>query len=427
MKRTPLDAWIHQKINPTLLMLTRQEIDDWQLMKLNETLAWVRTNSAFYHRHFAGLPKKINTLEEIEQFPFTTPEDVRRNPLQFVCVSQDEIQRVVTLQSSGTTGEPKRLYYTKEDQELTMDFFGVGISTLVEAGERVMICLPVEKPGSVGDLLGLGLQRIGAEPIPYGPVGDVQDALETMQSGCVDSIVGSPTQMLGLARRWRKGWQAPRTVLLSTDFVPGAIKHELEMVWECEVYNHYGTTEMGLGGGVECAAHRGYHMREADLLVEIVDPESGLVLPHSAYGEVVFSTLTRSGMPLMRYRMGDRSRILPGPCPCGTPLYTLEQVSGRFENRIAMDGGFINLADLDEAIFAIPDVLDFKASVLGQAGKYILMLEVYMLTARDVKAEIEMALSGVSELEKLELRIDFLVKPDYIPDLHKRVIVDGRK
>ena len=118
---------------------------------------------------------------------------------------------------------------------------------------------------------------------------------------------------------------------------PAAIVKGLQEIWDCAVYNHYGTTEMGLGGGVECAARRGYHLREADLYFEIIDPLTGGILEDERrYGEIVVTTLTRHGMPLIRYRTGDRSRFIPGNCLCGTLLNTLEKVSGRF-------GGLIHL------------------------------------------------------------------------------------
>ncbi len=83
--------------------------------------------------------------------------------------------------------------------------------------------------------------------------------------------------------------KAPRTILLSTDYVPAAIVDVLENIWGCKVFNHYGTTEMGLGGGVECEAYRGYHLHEADMLFEIVNPETGEPVPDGEYGEVVLA------------------------------------------------------------------------------------------------------------------------------------------
>ncbi len=415
MKLTPLDPWIQQKT-------AASDLEAWQLLKLNETLALAREKSAFYRKHLAGMPEKLENLAALRQFPFTTPEDVRQNPLRFVCVSQDEIQRVVTLQSSGTTGEPKRIYFTAADQELTIDFFGVGMSTLTEPGEKVLIFLPGETPGSVGDLLRLGLARQGRIPLPYGAVRDPNHALEALQTQQADCLVGSPTQVLGLARRWQPGSQAPRTVLLSTDYVPAAIVTALEKIWGCQVFNHYGATEMGLGGGVECEARRGYHLREADLYFEIVNPETGEPVPDGEYGEVVFTTLTRRGMPLIRYRMGDRSRFLPGKCPCGTSLRTLEKIRGRFSGFVLVGEETLKLPDFDEALFPIPGLLNFSVTVTGDGAEASLLIETEMLTGADASHLVESALRGVSSLKTT---VKCHHNPQEIVNLLKRVIQRG--
>jgi phenylacetate-coenzyme A ligase PaaK-like adenylate-forming protein len=416
MRITPLDPWIKQKTNGS-------DLEAWQLAKLNETLSLVRDRSLFYRRLFHGMPDSISSLEELRQFPFTTPDDIRQNPLQFVCVSQDEIQRVVTLQSSGTTGEPKRIYFTVDDQELTIDFFGVGMSTLVKAGERVLIFLPGETPGSVGDLLRMGLELKGVHPIPYGMVRDPFHALDMMESQHADCLVGSPTQIISLARRWNPNHKAPRTILLSTDYVPAAIVRGLERIWGCQVFNHYGATEMGLGGGVECEAHRGHHLREADMLFEIVNPETGEPVSDGEYGEVVFTTLTRCGMPLIRYRMGDRSRFIVGECPCGTKLRTLERVRGRFSGFVRVGDETLKLPDFDEALFPISGLLNFSVTVSGMRGDETLLIEAQMLTDADSTREVEKALESVSSIKKI---VRCHHNPKEMGNLLKRVIVDKR-
>jgi phenylacetate-CoA ligase len=416
MNLSPLDPWIKEKTN-------HADLHAWQLSKLNETVALVRSKSPFYKKHFEGLPEILSTLEDLRHFPFTSPEDIHQNPLQFVCVSQNDIQRIVTLQTSGTTGEPKRIFFTAKDQELTIDFFGVGMSTLTELGERVLILLPGETPGSVGDLLRLGLERIGRMPLPYGMVKDPFHALEIMQSQQVDCLVGSPTQILSLARRWEPKNKAPRTILLSTDYVPAAIVSVLENIWGCKVFNHYGTTEMGLGGGVECEAHRGYHLREADMFFEIIDPGTGEPVPDGEYGEVVFSTLTRTGMPLIRYRMGDRSRFLVGDCPCGTKLRTMEKVRGRFSGFVHAGEETLILPDFDEVLFPVAGLLNFSVTVSGSAGKEALLVEAQMLTEADSAREVEKAVKSVSSLKKTVICRH---NPKEAGSLIKRVIIDRR-
>ena len=124
MRLTPLEPWIARK---TADRGRRTAVNDYQLKQLQSTVELARAKSRFYRERLAGAPE-IETLDDLQRLPFTTADDVRADPLAFVCVSQDEIARVVTLDSSGTTGTPKRLYFTKADQELTIDFFAVGMS-----------------------------------------------------------------------------------------------------------------------------------------------------------------------------------------------------------------------------------------------------------------------------------------------------------
>ena len=265
-------------------------------------------------------------------FPFTTAEDIREHSLQLLCVSQDEIGRVVTLDTSGTTGKSKRIYFTPSDQELTIDFFQQGMSTLAEAGDRVMILLPCEREGSVGDLLAAALARLGVTPVRQGIVRNIPETLNIMHKEECKFLVGIPVQVLALARYADVAGIPIRlkSVLLSTDHVPAVIVREMEHLCGCRVFEHYGMTEMGLGGGVECEAHSGYHLRESDLFFEIVD-DAGNLVPEGQEGEVVFTTLTRQGMPLIRYRTGDVSSFIPGSCNCGSVVRRLDRITKRKE------------------------------------------------------------------------------------------------
>ncbi len=368
IKTTSLEPWIKRKITgESSGILTRKQIEDYQLVKLQETLDWVNGKSRFYTRLYSGLDSKISRFQDLVKLPFTTSEDLKDNHLDFLCVSQDEINRIVTLQSSGTTGKPKRLFFTEADQELTIDFFHHGILTLVKPKDRVLILLPGELPGSVGDLLRLGLERAGATGIVHGLVTDPEATLEQITRENINVLVGIPTQVLGLARFKDSKGHSPslslKSVLLSTDYVPRAIVQELEKAWGCKVFNHYGMTEMGLGVGLECEGFCGYHLREADLYIEIIDPTSGLPVKDGQLGEIVFTTLTRSAMPLIRYRTGDRSRFIPGPCECHTVLKRLELIKSR--DRVYLtEADYLTMADFDEVLFALDNVLDFEVILI---------------------------------------------------------------
>jgi phenylacetate-coenzyme A ligase PaaK-like adenylate-forming protein len=423
---TPLDGWIAAKIGCPDQLLSRARLQVYQLTKLRETLAWARSRSHFYQQHLANAPRNLDNLANLAHFPFTTAQDVRDQSLQFLCVSQDEIQRVVTLDTSGTTGTPKRLYFTREDQELTLDFFRAGMSTFTSPGERVLILLPVERPGSVGDLLATALTRLGAQPIKHGPVNEVATALAVLQRERVDVLVGIPTQVLALAR-YSNGLHL-KSVLLTTDHVPQSLAAAVERAWGCRVYQHYGMTEMGLGGGVECQARTGYHVREADLYIEIIDPASGQPVPEGETGEVVFSTLTRRGMPLIRYRTGDLSRFIPGTCPCGTCLPRLARITQRIGSAIAIGGQWrLTLAELDEALFAVAGVVDFTTVVSREAIRDCLRVEVMVMEGGTVGA-IAAALESIPALRaargagQLDIVVDVRDAPSTLPRPAKRTI-----
>ncbi|HTP06448.1 MAG TPA: phenylacetate--CoA ligase family protein, partial [Nitrospirota bacterium] len=150
IRKTPLEAWIASKIGMSEDTLTREQISGYQLRQLRETIERTYHNSPFYRKRMKGIADvPLTSLDDIRRFPFTIAEDIRQQGLQFLCVSQNDINRVVTLDSSGTTGSPKRLYFTPTDQELTVDFFHQGMSTLVDPGDRVLILLPGERIGSV--------------------------------------------------------------------------------------------------------------------------------------------------------------------------------------------------------------------------------------------------------------------------------------
>lgn len=116
IKQTPLQPWIADKIGCPIHLLNRDAIETYQLQKINETLQLVTRSSRFYRQKLTGFAPNITTLADLQHYPFTTADDIRRDALRFLCVSQNEIQRVVTLTTSGTTGEPKRIFFTHSDR-----------------------------------------------------------------------------------------------------------------------------------------------------------------------------------------------------------------------------------------------------------------------------------------------------------------------
>ena len=384
METSPLDSWIAKKTGA-------READalwGYQLALLEETLAYARCNSRHYRD---SLPRpeaaRIANPDDISRLPFTTGDMLADDPLAFVCAPLEEIGRIVTLPTSGTTGKSKRIFFTKDDLELAIDFFHRGMTSLARANDLVMIFLPGETEDGVGNLLKRGLERFGCEGIAYGPVSDYSDACSALASSGATCAVGLPAQLFALSRL-RPDIKL-RSVLLVSDYSSKAVMRALESAWKCETFSHYGLTESGLGGGVECSAHMGYHTREADLLFEIVDPATGERVPDGAYGEVVFTTLTRRGMPLIRYRTGDISRFVTEPCPCGSFLKLLERVSGRMNDAWSIGELKLSMPALDEALFPMPGLAGFSAELASGSGSGKLTLTLFAPGHENIVREAE--------------------------------------
>jgi phenylacetate-CoA ligase len=405
-RRTPLDAWAAAKLGLAAPRdLNRERLDAYRLQRLKDLAAHLRERSPYYRGRLAGIPAAaIQAPEDLQRLPLTPAEDLRQDPLSFLCASRDAIARVVTLRTSGTTGPAKRLYFDDSDLAATVDFFHWGMATLTAPGQRVLILLPGGAPGGVTDLLRQALDRLGAagEELEAPPTpARILAALRRRQPAC---LVGSPVQVLGLARSSQAGripWGTIHSVLLTTDYVPRAVVEVIRRTWGADVFQHYGMTEMGYGGGVECEAFSGYHLREADLWFEIVDPLTGRTIDDDREGEVVFTTLTRRAMPLLRYRTGDLARWVHGPCPCGSSLRRLGRVRGRLGAAVPLGPTLrLSLADLDEAIFPVEGVVDFQAAVHRRPDGDHLRLTLYVpeVPARDTLPEATAALRRVPVL-----------------------------
>ena len=419
MRKTPLEEWIARKIHVLPdRELTGDTIRSYQLEKLKAVIDHVSGKSPFYKERLRGISgKDLQSVDDISALPMTTTDDLRYTGPRFLCVSQSDVCRVVTLPTSGNDVAPRRIYFSADDLELTIDFFHHGMTALAHPGQRVLILMPGARPGSVGDLLAKALARAGVQGFVHGVVTDPAEAVSDIVDREIDCIVGIPTQVLSLARS-ENADQIPEgrisSVLLSSDYVPSSVINELQRVWGCKVFGHYGTTEMGLGGGVECEAFDGYHLREADVLFEVIDPASGRPLPDGQLGEVVFTTLTRDAMPLIRYRTGDLSRFLPEPCPCGTILRRLAKVRGKTHDGVPLrSGDWLRIADLDETLFAVPGGANYQASLTS--SNYVDRLELIVYPGScGHQPQLDMILGAVTGVPAIAHAVttgDLIVEP----------------
>lgn len=352
----PLDLWLARQCGARSSGELPDKLAIAQTALLRSSLRQA-VRGAFYAARLRECDLDITSMDHLERLPFTTAEDLR-NWGDFLCVSQGDVQRMVTLHTSGTTGQPKRLAFTDADLARTRDFFAVGMSQLVGAGQRLAVLLPgAERPDGVADLLRQALSAAGVEVLAPPP--EVHAAPAPDASSCVEAggepcsmpppgkalalwleqakphcLVAAPAQLALLLKHFpHRGPQGLAGILTSAEPLDDALGQALRRAWQCEILDHYGLTETAYGCAVECRAHQGFHVRELDVLIEIVDISGRKVLAQGEEGEVVITTLQRQAMPLVRYRTGDVACLLPAPCACGSPLRRLGPVRGRIERK----------------------------------------------------------------------------------------------
>ena len=430
LKTTDFEEWIIESMSLDRNNLNASNIRDYQLEKIKETLSYVIDKSPFYKEKYKDLNiSEIKSFEDFQRIlPFTSSGDIIKRGKDFICVPQDQISRIFTLKTSGTTANSKRIYFTQDDLEKTVDFFYNGMKYLASEGDRILILMRGNSYGSIGSLLSKALEKLGCKSFVVWPVVNEREILKTLKDENINLVVGLPIQIYRLAKLKNMEDKYKdlklKSVLLSGDLACDSLKALIEKEFKTKVYTHYGMTEMGFGGGVECSCLCGYHMREKDLYIEIIDPLTGLPLPKDKEGEVVFTTLNRQAMPLVRYRTGDMGRILSRSCDCSKLLPRLDYVKKRISEEISIDNIDINIGLIDNIMFKLDNLLDYKASIIN--GN-ILKIEVESLKKEKPisKEEVLEALnkSVLSSLIKdKKLIIDFQGEVEDIKNDAKRYI-----
>ena len=370
MKRTNLDTWI--ETIEGIPHLTRENLEALQLHRLNEMLKRLKDRGGIYDTY----PDRLESLSQLQTLPFTTAQMLSGHPGRFLVTSQAEVSRVISGATSGTTGPAKRVFYTWADTENTVGLFTAGISEMLNPGEKCFVAFPFTGPFGLGDLIAQAVERIGGTAIKAGFGQTFGEMLTLLEETQPETYIGFPVTLLSLIRLYGEHFPI-RRALVSGDACPKGVMEELEKALGSKLYPHYGSRECGLGGAVTCPAFEGMHMRENHIIPEIID-EAGNVLSDGEYGELVLTTIGAEAMPLIRYRTGDYTRILP-PCPCGGVTKRLDTVSRR--------EGDLSIEELDSTLFHIPELVDYRASWDGK-----LCIEAYgnVLTEEAIVAAVKL-------------------------------------
>ncbi len=305
------------------------------------------------------VPDRYGELEKrTERLPFTTEKDLTGSRPRLLEASPKDIVRIITVDTSGSTGGKKRIYFTDEDLQKTADFFTDGMAPMIDEGDRVTVFMRGSGLYSISGLLRVAVDRLNGTVIHHGETGSVEDLAEAaMQSDCLVMMPGDAAALAALHPKLR-----PKSVLLSADYIPTSVIVRIEEAWNCRIFLHWGMTETGYGGAVTARPGGPYLLRR-DLFAEIIDPETKQRLPFGKAGEIVITAPDRKGMPLFRYRTGDRGSMLIDEN--GRPALT--DLTGRLsDEKLLPDGKRISIHHLDEILYREPDLVWYEASLTSE-------------------------------------------------------------
>jgi phenylacetate-CoA ligase len=386
--------------NGKLETMGREDLAQVQIERLQSTLNRARRNVAFYRQAFerAGVKvEDVRSLADLARLPFTTKADLRAAyPYDMFAVPLRDIVRIQC--TSGTTGRPVVVGYTSND-----------VHTWSECVARVLAAGGVTEHdvvqvsftyGLFSGGLGFhyGAERIGASVVPAS-TGSLERQLMIMRDFKTSALACTPGYALALAGALAESGIEPGDLSLRAGFFGAepwseGLRGELESRLGITAVDNYGLTEvLGPGVSFECPSRRGLHVNEDHFIAEIVDPSTLAVKRQGEEGELVLTTITKEGFPLVRYRTGDLTTLDPSPCPCGRTLARMARIRGRIDD-------MINLGDVKVFPSQIEEVL---AATEGVEPHYEIVVDrVDGLDTLEVRVEIAEDLPEVDEVRALE-------------------------
>ncbi len=383
--------------------LPRAEMEKLQLDRLQETVRRVYEKVPYYRNKMeqAGVsPEDIKTLADLQKLPFTTKQDMRDSyPFGLFAVPQDELVRIHA--SSGTTGKPTVVGYTRGDlntwTECVSRIACMGGATSKDIAQ---ICFGY---GMFTGALGLhyGLENIGAAIVPSS-TGNSEKQLMYMQDFKSSLLVATPSYALRLAEVAKEQGLDPKkdlfikTALVGSELLTDAMRAEMHAVWgeEVKITSNYGMSElMGPGVSGECLEHCGMHINEDYFIPEIIDSETGEVLPAGEKGELVITCIKKEGLPLIRYRTKDITRLFYEPCACGRTTCRMENLQGRSDDMLKIRGVNVFPGQIEEVVLSIPE--------LGPHYEIIVEREGYA-DKMTVRVELVKETDSFTELQRIE-------------------------
>jgi phenylacetate-CoA ligase len=360
---------------PEFETMDRSALEQLQLERLRNVLARVYANVELYRRKFdeAGFrPEQLETLDDLRRVPFTVKDDLRSAyPYGMFAVPMHDIVRVHS--SSGTTGQITVVGYTRGDLDNWADLMA---RTYACAGATADDIIQVTYgyglfTGGLG--AHYGSERLGALTIPISG-GNTTRQVQVLSDFGVTVLACTPSYALLIAETAEEMGIDVRSLPLRVGLFGAepwseGMREQIEERMGITAIDIYGLSEvMGPGVASECLAHDGLHVFEDHFLIEILDPDTLQPVPDGETGEVAFTTLTKQGIPVIRYRTRDISRIIPGECSCGRTFRRMERVTGRTDDMLIIRGVNVYPSQIEQVLMGLPGVAPHYQVILTKRG-----------------------------------------------------------
>ena len=377
------------------------ELRALQLARLKETLSRTYANVPHYRRKFDDAsihPSDLRSLSDLSKFPLSTKEDLRQNyPFGMFAVPMDKIARIHA--SSGTTGQPTVVGYTQGDVQTWASLVARSIRAAGgRPGDKIHVGYGYGLfTGGLG--LHYGAEQLGCTVIPVGG-GFTERQVQLIADFKPDIIAVTPSYLLAIADEFdRRGISARdtslRIAICGAEPWTDSMRDEIERRMGLQAVNIYGLSEViGPGVAQEYASSKdGLTIWEDNFLPEIIDPETGVVLPDGEEGELVFTSLTKEAMPIIRYRTRDLTRLLPGT---GRAMRRIERIKGRSDDMLIIRGVNIFPSQIESVLATMPDFAPHYILEISRPSQ-LDELEVIVETRNEVDAETQVALARHAE------------------------------
>jgi phenylacetate-CoA ligase len=362
--------------------LSREKLEKLQETLLANVINYAYENVAFYRETFdkMGLePSFFKKLSDIKHFPFTTKQDLARYyPYGFFAVPLKEIVRIHS--SSGTTGKPTVVGYTRKDLEIWKDLIArIMVASNVTENDIVQIAFNYGLfTGGFG--LHYGAEHLGASVIPASS-GNSKKQITIMKDYKTTVLICTPTYALHLSEvMMEMGIKSDelslKIALLGAESFKDSVRAELEEKLNILATDNYGLSEvMGPGVAGECVYKKGLHINEDHFFVEVINPDTEEEVKDGEKGELVITTLTKEAMPLIRYRTRDITRVFLDSCLCGRTFKKMEKPSGRTDDMFIINGVNIFPSQIDEVVHEFNGLSGHYMVYLKKKG-YLDLLEI---------------------------------------------------